>query len=103
MSYRGVNSEQCTPALLPGGQPKTADYSHQQEIPTFQADISFYDVRYPYWQYPFNRPIFNVVAIQAAGVYHHQSNLGKVGRPLGINDWNTVQSTPYGVLPDELQ
>jgi hypothetical protein len=101
-SYRGENTE-TRPLAMPGRQPVTGDYSHQLETAEFQADVTFYCVQYPYWLFPYNAPIFNVVQQQGAGIYHHQSNLGIVGRPRGINDWNTVLQTPYGVLPDELQ
>lgn len=99
--YRGINSEALAPEI--GMGIKTSDFSHQQDAAPFLAEVAFYSVQYPYWQFPYNLPIFNVVQQQGAGVYHHQSNLGLVGRPLGINDWNTPLSTPYGVLPDELQ
>jgi hypothetical protein len=101
-SYRGVNSEGIAEYGSSIGI-SNGNFSHQLTLAEFQGDISFYDVQYPYWQFPYDVPIFNVIQIQAAGVYHHQSNLGIVGRPRGINDWNTPLQTPYGVLPDELQ
>ena len=99
--YRGTNSEQQPPDV--GMQIKTSDFSHQLILAQFQGEVPFYDVRYPYWQTPYNIPVWNVPQVIGAGAYHHQSNLGIVGRPLGINDWNTPLQTPYGVLPDELQ
>lgn len=99
--YRGTNSESIPPAN--GLNIKTSDFSHQLTLAEFQADVTFYCVEYPYWQTPYNIPVWNVPRVIGAGAYHHQSNLGIVGRPLGINDWNTPLQTPYGVLPDELQ
>jgi len=86
-----------------GRQPINGLFSHQLEVAQFQADLFFVCVAYPYWQQPYNVPVWNVPRVEGAGTYHHQSNLGIVGRPLGINDWNTPLQTPYGVLPDELQ
>lgn len=102
-SYRGINYEALGQSLGYSNI-KTSDFSHQQDTPAFQGDLAFYDVRYPYWQFPFNTGPYNqnVIKIFGAGTYEHQSNLGIVGRPRGIDDWNTPLSTPYGVPPDEL-
>jgi len=105
LTYRGVNY-----TIVPNANQtaqeigiKTSDFSHQSEQATFQATAQFTDVRYPYWQFPYNWGPYSqqVIKIFPAGAYENQSNLGIVGRPRGINDWNTPLMTPYGVPPDE--
>ena len=83
---------------------KTSDYSHQMEQAQFQAEVPFYSIAYPYWRFPFHVGPYNqqIIRIFGAGAYQNQSNLGIVGRPRGISDYNTPLSTPYGVPPDEL-
>lgn len=99
-SYRGVNSEQLPPTV--GYAIKTSDFSNQLTVAEFQADVSFYDVKYPYWQYPYRNAVYNqqVIKVVGAGTYHHQSNLGIVGRPLPITDWQGPIVSPYWVPLD---
>ena len=102
-SYRGINYEALAHSPT-GTPPKTSDFSHAQDPAQFQAEVAFYDVAYPYWQFPFNVGPYNqnLIRVFGAGTYEHQSNLGIVGRPRGIDDYNTPLTTPYGVPPDEL-
>jgi hypothetical protein len=96
-SYRGTNAEQQPPNV--GYQIKTSDFSHQLTPAEFQADVTFYDVKYPYWQYPYRNAVYNqqVIKVQPAGTYHHQSNLGIVGRALPITDYQGPIMSPYWV------
>ena len=96
--YRGTNYESQPPdnSMLI----KKSDFSHQLKVAEFQADVTFLDVRYPYWQFPYHGPWAwpqQFVKTPGAGAYHHQSNLAIVGRPRPITDWQTPLVSPYWV------
>lgn len=65
--------------------------------PQFQARQFFYDVAYPYWQYPYH--VGPYVQAQTHGFKRSIRQAGYVGAPLPASDYQFPATTVYNPRP----
>jgi len=76
---------------------KTSDQRRPAVPPVFQAKQFFYDVAYPYWQWPWHNGPF--VQAKLPGMHQTLARGGYVGAPLPLSDYNFPTQTAYTPRP----